>query len=101
MNERNVSINKARSMIEGFTFGEIVPSEGFLAKLQGRAAKVLMPFSEEMRKHLLQQSLIHWDDTVIMVNQKRACLRFYGDEKFAFLKPIDRKIKMGLWKTNY
>ena len=96
MNEGNVSINKAQSMIEGFTFGEIIPSEGFLAKLQGRAAKVLMPFSEEIRRHLLQQSLIHWDDTVIMVNQKRACLRFYGDEKFALFKAHQQKNKDGV-----
>lgn len=31
-------------------------------------------FSEEMRKHLLTQSL---DDAVIMVNQHRACLRLW------------------------
>lgn len=96
MNEGNVSINKTRSMIEGFTFGEIVPSEGFLAKLQGRAAKRLIPFSEEIRKHLLQQSLIHWDDTVIMVNQNRACLRYYGDEKLALFKAHLRKNKDGV-----
>ncbi|MEI3612781.1 hypothetical protein [Pseudogracilibacillus sp. SO30301A] len=80
MNEGNVSINKTQEMIKGFTFSEMVPSEGYLAKPQRRAAKTLAPFSEEMRKHLLTQSLIHWDDTVIMVNQHRACLRFYGDK---------------------
>ena len=96
MNEGNVSINKTREMIEGFTFGEIVPSEGYLAKLQGRAAKRLAPFSEELRKPLLQHTLIHWDDTVIQINQKRACFRFYGDEKFALYKAHPQKNKEGV-----
>lgn len=96
MNEGNVSINKTQEMIKGFTFGEIVPSEGYIAKLQQRAAKILAPFSEEMRKHLLTQSLIHWDDTVIMVNQHRACLRFYADDYIALYKAHMRKNKEGV-----
>ena len=96
MNEGNVSLNKTREMIKGFTFGEIVPSEGYLTKLQGRAARILAPFAEEMRRHLLKQSLIHWDDTVIMVNEKRACLRFYGNEKLALFKAHLHKNKAGV-----
>lgn len=96
MNEGNVSINKTQEMIKGFTFGEIVPSEGYLAKLQQRAARTLAAFSEEMRKHLLTQSLIHWDDTVIMVNQHRVCLRFYGDEHLALYKAHMQKNKEGV-----
>lgn len=96
MNEGNVSINKTQTMIQGFTFGEIVPSQGYLAKLQGRAAKRLASFSEEMRKHLLKQSLVYWDDTVIMVNQNRACLRFYGNEKLALFKAHPQKNKIGV-----
>lgn len=96
MNEGNVSIKKTREMIEGFTFGEVVPSEGYLAKLQERAAKRLAPFSEELRKCLLQHALIHWDDTVIRVNQKRACFRFYGDEKLALFKAHPHKNKEGV-----
>lgn len=96
MNEGNVSINKTQEMIKGFTFGKIVPSEGYLAKLQQRAAKALASFSEEMRIHLLTQPLIHWDDTVIMVDQHRACLRFYGDEHFALYKAHMQKNKDGV-----
>ncbi len=44
MNEGNVSINKTQEMIKGFTFGEIVPSEGYLAKLQQRAARNISRF---------------------------------------------------------
>lgn len=96
MNEGNVSINKTQEMIKGFTFSEIVPSEGYIAKLQQRGAKILTPFSEEMRKYLLSQQLIHWDDTVIMVNQHRACLRFYGDEQLALYKAHRKKNKEGV-----
>lgn len=96
MNEGNVSINKTKQMIEGFTFGEIVPSEGYLAKLQSRVAKIVTSFSEEIRRHLLTQSLIHWDDTVIMVNEKRACLRYYGDEQLALFKAHQKKNKQGV-----
>jgi hypothetical protein len=98
INEGNVSINKTQEMIKGFTFGEIVPSEGYLAKLQRRAAKTLATFSEEMRTHLLTQSMIHWDDTEIMVNQHRACLRFYGDEHLALYKAHMQKNKEGVIK---
>lgn len=96
LNEGNVSINKTQDMIKGFTFGEIVPSEGYPAKLQKRIATTLADFSEELRKHLLTHSLIHWDDTVIMVNQQRACLRFYGDEDLALYKAHMKKNKEGV-----
>lgn len=86
MNEANVSIHKTKQMIEGFTFNEISPSEGYLAKRQKRAAKLLGPFMEELRGQLLTQPLLYWDDTVIMIDTKRSCLRFYGDEQFAFYK---------------
>lgn len=57
-------------------------------------------FCEEMRIHLLTKPLIHWDDTVIMVNQHRACLRFYGDERFALYKAHVRKNKEGVIDDN-
>jgi hypothetical protein len=96
MNEGNVSINKTQEMIEGFTFGRIIPSEGYIAKLQKRAAKALADFSEDMRRHLLKNPLIHRDDTVVMVNQQRACLRFYGDEHLALYKAHMQKNKEGV-----
>ena len=96
MNEGNVSINKTKQMISGFTDGGISPSEGYLAKLQSRIAKILTPFSEDLRKHLLTQPLLYWDDTVIKVNKKRACLRFYGNEKLALFKAHLQKNKEGV-----
>ena len=96
MNEGNVSLQKTQQMIRGLTFEEIQPSEGYLAKLQQRAAKGLETFTEDLRRQLLTQSWVHWDDTVVMVNQQRVCLRFYGDETIALYKAHRRKNKAGV-----
>lgn len=92
----NVSINKARKMIYGFSEEEINPSEGYIAKLQKRGAKLLEPFMEELRKHCLSLDTVYWDDTVIDINTKRGCLRFYGDEQTALYKAHLHKNKQGL-----
>ena len=85
MNKGNVNINKTQEMIKGFTFGEIVPSEGIQLNYSNELP-IYQLLLEEIRKHLLKQSLIHCDDTVIMVNQHRTCLHFYGDEHLALYK---------------
>ena len=96
MNIGNVSINKTRRMIFGFSEEEIHPSEGYLARLQKKGAKLLEPFLEELRKECLQRPVLYWDDTVIMVHTKRACLRFYGDDRIALYKAHLRKDKEGI-----
>ena len=80
MNQVNVTINKAQKITKGLTNGEIELSEGYIAKLQKRASDKLSDFMEEMKAEIIKQSLLHWDDTVIMINTKRSCLRFYGTE---------------------
>ena len=45
----NVTINKAQKITYGMTNGEIDLSEGYIAKLQERAAKKLEGFMKEMR----------------------------------------------------
>ena len=100
MNQANVTINKAQKITYGMTNGEIDLSEGYIAKLQKRAAKKLESFMKEMHKEIIQQKLIHWDDTVIMVNTNRSCLRFYGNEKLAMYKAHERKNKEGLDEDN-
>lgn len=96
MNLGNVSINKTRKMIYGFSEEEIHPSEGYLAKLQKRAAKYLGPFMEDLKKHCLEKKILYWDDTVIAINTRRACLRFYGDERTALYKAHLHKDKEGI-----
>jgi hypothetical protein len=96
MNQGNVTINKAAAMIDGFTDGEIRPSEGYLCKLQKRAAESGRGFCDELRGEILKQDIVYWDDTVIPINTRRACLRYYGNERLALYKAHEHKDKAGL-----
>ena len=96
MNQANVTINKAQKITYGMTDGEIDLSEGYIAKLQKRASDKLKKFMEDMKKEIIQQKLLHWDDTVIMINTERSCLRFYGTENLAMYTAHEHKDKEGL-----
>lgn len=100
MNQGNVPLNKVRKMTYGFTDGEIQLSEGYLCKLQHRASRNAWDFCEEIRMEILKQPVVSWDDTVIMINTQRACLRFYGTEKLALYKAHMHKDKEGLDNDN-
>lgn len=84
INTVNSPINKVKTFISGITGGQIVPSEGYIAKLQRRASSGLDEFMEDLRRELIQRPLVYWDETVVMMMTKRGCLRFYGDERLAF-----------------
>lgn len=92
----NVSMNKIRKIISGLTISEIDLSEGYIAKLQRRAALKLDTFIEDLKFYIKRSKLIYWDDTVIMVNKKRSCMRFYGDELVALYFAHEQKNKAGL-----
>lgn len=96
MNQANVTMNKAQKVTYGLTNGEIDLSEGYIAKLQERASKKLEGFIKEMKKEIIKQKLLHWDDTVIMINTNRSCLRFYGTEQLALYTAHSHKDKEGL-----
>ena len=96
MNQANVTINKAQKITYGMTNGEIDLSEGYIAKLQKRAAERLSDFMKEIKVEIIKQPLLHWDDTVIMINTNRSCLRFYGTDKLAMYTAHLRKNKEGL-----
>lgn len=100
MNQANVTINKAQKITYGLTNGEIDLSEGYIAKLQERAAKKLEEFMKEVHNEIIKQKLVYWDDTVIMINTQRSCLRFYGTEKIAMYKAHPQKNKEGIDKDN-
>ncbi len=95
-NEGNVSMNKIRHIIRGFSHGEIDMSEGYIAKLQQKASKKLITFKEDLYKKILTLNLLYWDDTVIMINANRACLRFYGDEQNAYYTAHNHKNEEGI-----
>lgn len=80
----NVAINKVKMMLNGMINGEMNPSEGFVCKLYKRASGELKDFKEDLRKNMICRSLLYWDDTVIMIQTERACMRFYGDENISY-----------------
>lgn len=98
MNQANVTMNKAQKITYGMTNGEIDLSEGYIAKLQKRASSRLEEFMKEMKTEIIKQKLLHWDDTVIMIDKQRSCLRFYGTEKLAMYTAHEHKDKNGLDK---
>ena len=53
-------------------------------------------FVQEIKKEVIQLPIVHWDDTVISINKKNACLRFYGNEKIAYYTAHLQKNKEGL-----
>ena len=83
-NTVNASMNKVSMFLKGITNGELTPCEGYVAKLQKRAADGLREFREDLKRLLITRNIVYWDDTVIMILTKRACFRFYGDETIAY-----------------
>lgn len=91
MNTTNAPINKTALLLSGMTEGEVCPSGGYIAKLMKRAAGKLDPFMSDLFKDLIKRTLLYWDDTVVMADKKRICLRFYGDEDIAYYVAHDKK----------
>ena len=83
-NTVNAAMNKTAMFLNGISGSELRPSEGYIAKLQYRAAYGLVDFCEELKRVLITRTVVYWDDSVIMINTKRACFRFYGDDKIAY-----------------
>ena len=96
MNTTNAAINKVPLLISGLTDGEVCPSEGYIAKLQPRAAKGLNQFREDLFRFLITRSILYWDDTVVMADKSRICLRFYGDGTAAYYVAHDKKDMDGI-----
>lgn len=100
MNTVNASMNKAGLFLAGITGEEIRPCDGYIAKLQQRAAKGLTRFYADLRLKVIMLSLLYWDDTVIFINTKRACFRYYGNESIAFYTAHMEKGIEGLMEDN-
>lgn len=96
MNIGNVSVNKTRKMLYGLSEQEINACEGWIIKQQKIASTHLKGFMENAKKRCIGLNTVYWDDTVIDINTKRACLRFYGDERLALYTAHQHKNKQGL-----
>ena len=90
-NAVNASMNKAASFLAGITGGRLTPCEGYVAKLQRKAAKALVQFRAALKQVLITRKIVYWDDTVIFILTKRACFRFYGDERIAYFTAHEHK----------
>lgn len=99
-NEGNVPMNKIRRIIRGLSHEEIDMSEGYIAKLQKKASNKLEQFKNDLYNEILKQNTLFWDDTVIMIDTKRACLRFYGNEKIAYYTAHAHKNEDGIKEDN-
>ena len=96
VNEGFVSMKRTREIISGLSQGEITPSEGYIAKLQKRMSMDLQEYMAGLKREILRLKVLHWDDTVIMIDKNRSCLRFYGNEELAYYKSHMKKNKDGL-----
>lgn len=112
LNEANTPFNKVASVITGLTNNEINVSEGYLCKQQRKNVALLDPFIKELRKHIVTLNYMYWDDTVAKIGLEKpienydkidleylqkihdegkdskyrnGIIRFYGDDKWAYL----------------
>ena len=96
MNTANCAINKVPMILSGMTLGEISPCDAYISKLMKRGAKRLTSFMDDLKNELVKRRLIYWDDTVVMADKKRICLRFYGDETIAYYVAHEKKDMEGI-----
>ena len=96
LNEGYVSMNRTSEIVTGLTEGQVSPSNGYIAKLQKRLSDSLDEFIQGLKKEVIKLPIVHWDDTMISINKKNACLRFYGDDRIAYYTAHPQKNKQGL-----
>ena len=95
-NVGNVSLNKIRRILNGLSMEEIDPCEGYLVKLQKNGSKNLTNFIEELHQACITSKLLNWDDTVISIDKKQSCMRYYGNDFICLFKAHEKKNKEGL-----
>ena len=95
-NVGNVSLNKIRRILNGLSMEEIDPCEGYLVKLQKNASKRLTNFIEELHKACITSKILYWDDTVISIDKKQSCMRYYGNDFICLFKAHEKKNKEGI-----
>lgn len=96
----NMAMNKVCMVLSGMTGGEIHPCEGYVCKLYRRAARCLEVFMADLKRYMIQRTLLYWDDTVIMILTQRACMRFYGDEQISYYTAHEKKDLDGIIEDN-
>ena len=92
----NVAINKVKMLTNAMSGGLLRLSEGFICSLYKRASLKLDQFMLELKQQLIGRKLLYWDDTVVMINKSRGCMRFYGDERIAYFAAHSKKDLNGI-----
>ena len=91
-----VSVNRIRKLLDGFFSGLIHPCEGFIIGMQKKASRQLQAFAADVKNYLISCNLIYWDDTVIFINKRRGCMRFYGTRSLAYFTAHEHKGRSGI-----
>lgn len=82
-NEIYTPFNKTVKLVSGITDGEINMSEGYVTKLQKRAANYLEKFIKDLKEYIPKQEVYGWDDGVVLINQKEGIIRTYCTDNVA------------------
>ena len=96
----NVAVNRTRELMRGITDCEIEPSNGYICKLIRQFAQELRiyGFENELKDYLINNNnnIVHWDDTVVSIDKKRACIRFTGNNNLALYTAHAKKNLAGI-----
>lgn len=65
----DVSYKRTRDLIKGLTCDEIIPSEGYLAKLPKRASTALKRFVFDVEERIIKSPIVQHDDGVIKIGK--------------------------------
>lgn len=95
-NEIYTPFNKTVKLVNGITDGEITMSEGYVTKLQKRAASYLEEFIKELKEYIPKQEVYGWDDGVVTINQRDGVIRTYCTDNVALFIGHEKKNKDGL-----
>lgn len=91
-----VSVNRTKKLLHGFFSGKLDPCEAFIIGMQKKAARKLEAFSADVKRRLVMEIILYWDDTVIFINKARSCMRFYGTEFLALFTAHESKGREGI-----
>ena len=91
-NTVNAAMNKAAMFLAGITGGDLTPCEGYIAKLQARAAKGLLQFREDLKIVLVTRR-------IVMMRSPETNLLLKNPISSSFTKRLISILLMGGLKT--
>lgn len=95
-NESNTALNKIVSFISGITNNEINLTEGYLVKIQKKAANKLSNFMHNLKEKVISLKRLFLDDTVVKYGIGRPTEGFNEKELEESVKDNEKKVKSGV-----